>query len=72
MKFRDLRMLLTENTKIDLVIADWRDGSPRELLSKPVTKNDDALQGFGRYAVAKIEPLDYEYVKVFLNAGVKE
>ena len=72
MKFRDLRILLTEKTKIDLVAEDWRqDGSPREILPKPVKKNDDALQGFGRYSVSKIEPLDYEYVKVFLDPGVK-
>ena len=71
MKFRDLRIVLTEDTKIELVIVDWRNGSTRELLPKPVTKNDDALQGFGRYIVTGVEPLDYEYVKVYLDAGVK-
>lgn len=71
MKFRDLRIVLTEDTKIELVIPDWRDGNPRELLPKPVTKNDDALQGFGRYTVTKIVPLDYEYIKVHLDVGTK-
>lgn len=71
MEFRHLRAVLTEDTRIDLVIVDQKNHT-RELLPKPVTKSSDSLQGFGRYAVTKIEPLDYEYVRVFLDAGVKE
>ena len=57
MKFRDLRIVLTEDTKIDLEIVD-RENRTRELLPKPVTKDSDSLQGFGRYVVTRVEPLD--------------
>lgn len=72
MKFRELRLFLTENTKIALVMSDWSsDGKEKELLPKPVSKNDDALLGFGRYVVVNIQPLDYEYIKVWLDTGTK-
>ena len=72
MKFRELRLFLTENTKIELVMNDWSNGGKdRELLPKPVKQNDDALLGFGRYVVTEIQPLDYEYIKVWLDVGRK-
>lgn len=73
MKFRELRLFLTENTKIELVMDDWSTGKriDRTLLPKPVKQNDDALLGFGRYVVTEIQPLDYEYIKVCLNVGRK-
>jgi len=73
MKFRELRLFLTENTKIELVMNDWSgNGEERTLLPKPVKQNDDALLGFGRYNVVGVKPIDYEYIKVWLHPGVKD
>ena len=63
-------MLLTENTKIYLEIVD-HENRTRDLLPKPVTKDSDSLKGFGRYGVTRVEPLDYECIRIFLDAGVK-
>ena len=54
---------------IDLVPKDWKNSrSPKELLPKPVSVDNDALQRFDGYSVTRVEPLDYGYVRVFLES----